>query len=141
MKWSTLRCSFDSIQWSALKVPAVPSPRGITQATLAEMSETSKWSTFFAPLWPARRRFQVSSTPQASGETMPIPVTTTRLITSPQDTSRRTGRTGNPLRTARRTHRSLHESDSERALAPVSALRILLEKLHRVADGEDGFGG
>src|SRR6185437_17144807 len=29
----------------------------------------------------------------------------------------------------------------ERALARVSALRILFEKLHRIADGEDGLGG
>jgi hypothetical protein len=35
-----------------------------------------------APLSPASKRFQVSSTPLASGETMPNPVTTTLRIGS-----------------------------------------------------------
>jgi len=51
------------------------------QAILAEMSDTSKVSTFLAPLSPLSRRAQVGSTPQASGVSIPIPVTTTRLIT------------------------------------------------------------
>jgi len=33
-----------------------------------------------APDWPARSRAHVSSTPEASGETNPIPVTTTRRM-------------------------------------------------------------
>jgi hypothetical protein len=32
MKSSTLRCSFGSIQSSGLKLPSLPSPRGISQA-------------------------------------------------------------------------------------------------------------
>ena len=44
MKSSTLRWSFGSIHWSGLKVPSVPSPRGITQAIWLARSETSKVS-------------------------------------------------------------------------------------------------
>src|SRR5215472_2668371 len=43
------------------------------------------------PDWPASRRRHVTSTPQPSGVTMPIPVTTTRLIpigTQPADSAR-----------------------------------------------------
>jgi hypothetical protein len=35
---------------------------------------------WLAPLLPSRRRRQVGSTPQASGVSIPSPVTTTRLI-------------------------------------------------------------
>ena len=80
MKSSTLRWSFGSIHWSALKVPSVPSPRGTMQAIRHGKSVTSKVSICFAPLMPSRARFQVGSTPQPSGDTMPSPVTTTRLI-------------------------------------------------------------
>ena len=82
MKSSTLRWSFGSIHWSGLKVPSLPSPRGTTQAIWLVRSETSKVSILRAPLSPLRSRFQVGSTPQPSGDTMPRPVTTTRLISS-----------------------------------------------------------
>src|SRR5579883_1915841 len=88
MKSSTLRWSFGSIHSSGLNVPFVPSPRGIMQAIWLGRSETSNVSIFLAPLSPARSRFQVGSMPQPSGETMPRPVTTTRLIeyrSSPPD--------------------------------------------------------
>src|SRR5215470_1636828 len=55
------------------------------QAILQDRSETSKVSTLRAPLWPARSRCQLGSTPQASGVTIPIPVTTTRLMGSTPD--------------------------------------------------------
>src|SRR5262249_22594821 len=80
MKSSTLRCSLGSIQWSGLKLPFEPSPRGTWQAIFAGKSATSKVSMRLAPLSPLMRRCQVGSTPQASGVTMPSPVTTTRLI-------------------------------------------------------------
>ena len=80
MKSSTLRWSFGSIQISGLKVSLVPSPRTTVQAYLVCRSETSKLSILRAPLSPLRMRFQVGSTPQPSGDTMPRPVTTTRLI-------------------------------------------------------------
>ena len=47
---------------------------------LAGKSETSNVSMRRAPLLPSIRRCQVGSTPQASGVTIPSPVTTTRLI-------------------------------------------------------------
>src|SRR6476469_8507580 len=80
MKSSTLRCSFGSIHWSGLKLSLEPSPRGTWQAILAGRSETSNVSMRRAPLSPLISRRQVGSTPQASGVTMPSPVTTTRLI-------------------------------------------------------------
>src|SRR5229473_1127556 len=56
--------------------------RAITQAIRQVRSETSNVSIFLAPLSLLRMRFQVGSTPQPSGDTMPRPVTTTRLISS-----------------------------------------------------------
>src|SRR5260370_27901926 len=89
MKSSTLRWSFGSIHWSGLKVPSLPSPRGTMQAIRLVRSETSKVSIFLAPLWLSRMRLQVGSTPQPSGDTMPRPATTTRLIcTTPTRDSR-----------------------------------------------------
>src|SRR3974377_1094929 len=113
------------------------------QATLAATSELRRRSPTCAPLSPAMSRFHVGSTPQPSGVTMPIPVTTTRLIRQPQQqAARRTGRAGVPLRAVRRAPNSNTLSIAiERAAAPVSALRILLEKLHCVAARENGLGG
>src|SRR5580704_2911025 len=74
MKSSTLRWSFGSIHWSGLKVLALPSPRGTTQAIRLVRSETSNVSIFLAPLSLLRIRFQVGSTPQPRGDTMPRPV-------------------------------------------------------------------
>src|SRR3990167_7587163 len=54
----------------------------MTPAILQEISDTSNRSILRAPLSPASRRRHVVSTPQASGVTMPRPVTTTRLISS-----------------------------------------------------------
>src|SRR5215470_11924504 len=53
------------------------------QAIRAGRSDTSKVSTLRAPLSPASNRFQVTSTPQPSGVTIPKPVTTTRLMGPP----------------------------------------------------------
>src|SRR5215470_6765273 len=83
MKSSTLRCSFGSIQSVGLYVPLLPSPRGIMHAICAGRSDTSKVSTLRAPLSPAINRRHVASTPQPSGVTIPMPVTTTRLMNPP----------------------------------------------------------
>src|SRR5262249_15844852 len=80
MKSSTLRCSFGSIHWSGLKVPSEPSPRATWQAILLAGSETSTLPMRRAPLLPSMRRRQVAPPPQASGPTIPTPVTTTPLI-------------------------------------------------------------
>ncbi|MNY04417.1 hypothetical protein D3C86_1370920 [compost metagenome] len=80
MKGSILRCSLGSIQSSALKVPLEPSPTGIRQAIFAGRSSTSNSVTSRAPLWPAKSRSQVTSVPHPRGDTMPVPVITTRLI-------------------------------------------------------------
>src|ERR1700730_14624528 len=82
MKSSILRCSFGSIHWSGLKLPLSSSPRGTGMAILQGKSETSNPSMRRAPLGPANKRLQLGSTPQASGETMPRPVTTTLRIST-----------------------------------------------------------
>src|ERR1700692_3505503 len=134
MKSSTLRWSFGSIHWSGLKVPPVPSPRGTTQAMRLVRSETSKVSIFLAPLSLLRMRFQVGSTPQPSGETMPRPVTTTRLISStPAHDSRPTTRnrwTVRPRPVRLRQHR-----------AGASAFCVLFKKFCGVADSQNRFRG
>src|SRR6266436_4723 len=82
MKSSMRRCSLASTHWSGLKVPSEPSPRGTWQAILVARSSTLNLVMGLAPDCPARRRDQVSSTPQASGVTRPRPVTTTLRIGS-----------------------------------------------------------
>src|SRR6202521_830532 len=134
MKSSTLRWSFGSIHWSGLNVPPLPSPRGITQAIRLVRSDTSNVSIFLAPLSLLRMRFQVGSTPQPSGDTMPRPVTTTRLISStPAHDSRPTTRnrwTVQPRPVQLRQHR-----------AGASAFCVLFEKLCGVADGQNRLRG
>src|ERR1700733_866206 len=134
MKSSTLRWSFGSIHWSGLNVLSVPSPLGITQAIRLVRSETSNVSIFLAPLSLLRMRFQVGSTPQPSGDTMPRPVTTTRLISStPAHDSRPTTRnrwTVHPRPVRFCQHRE-----------GASALRVLFEKFCGVADGQNRFRG
>src|ERR1700677_3585038 len=134
MKSSTLRWSFGSIHWFGSKVPSVPSPRGITQAIWLVRSETSNVSIFLAPLSLLRIRFHVGSTPQPSGDTMPRPVTTTRLISNtPAHDSRPTTITrwtACPRPVRLRQYR-----------AGASALRVLFEKFCRVADGQDRLRG
>src|SRR6202171_6383686 len=134
MKSSTLRWSFGSIHWSGLKVPSLPSPRGITQAIRLERSATSKVSIFLAPLWPLRIRVQVASTPQPRGVTMPSPVTTTRLI------SKTPARNWAPITRNRGTvrPRPVRLSWVPRG---ASAFRVLFEKLGRVADGQHRLCG
>src|SRR3984957_2537384 len=130
MKSSTLRWSFGSIHWLGSNVPPVPSPRGITQAIWLVRSETSNVSIFLAPLSLLRIRFHVVSTPQPSGDTMPRPVTTTRLISiTPAHHSRPTTinrRTALPRSARLRQYR-----------AGASAFRVLFEKFCRVADGQN----
>src|ERR1700742_1503129 len=134
MKSSTLRWSLCSIHWSGLKVPSVPSPRGTTQAMRLVKSDTSNVSIFLAPLSLLRIRLQVGSTPQPSGDTMPRPVTTTRLISStPAQDSRPTTRsrwTARPRPVRLRQYR-----------ARASAFRVLFEKFCGVPHREDGFRG
>src|SRR5215469_3672099 len=134
MKSSTLRWSFGSIHWSGLKVPSLPSPRGTWQAILLGRSETSKLSIFRAPLSPLRMRFQVASMPQPSGDTMPRPVTTARLMSStpnldPRPTMRdRWAVRGRPGRLGRYR-------------AGASALRVLFKEFRGVADGQNRLRG
>src|SRR6266403_1046688 len=134
MKSSTLRWSFGSIHWSVLNVPPEQSPRGPTQAIRLVRSETSNVSIFLAPLSLLRIRFQVGSTPQPSGDTMPRPVTTTRLISStPAHDSRPTTRNRwtarpRPVRLCQRH-------------AGTSAFCVLFEKFCGVADRQDRFRG
>ncbi len=86
MKSSLRRCSFGSIHSSGRKASGA-SPRGTCAAILQGRSDTSNVSTLAAAASPSIRRFQVASTPQASGDTMPRPVTTTRFIELPQPAS------------------------------------------------------
>src|ERR1700688_4026512 len=134
MKSSTLRWSLGSIHWSGLKVPLLPSPRGTTQAIRLVRSDTSNVSIFLAPLSLLRMRFQVGSTPQPSGDTMPRPVTTTRLISStPAHDSRPTTRnrwTVRPRPVRLRQHR-----------AGASAFCVLFKKFCGVADSQNRFRG
>ena len=87
MKSSTRFDSFGSIQSSGLNAPS-PS-RGTGMAILQGRSETSNFSIFRAPDSPFRTRFHVVSTPLPSGDTIPKPVTTTRLMPMLAPTSNR----------------------------------------------------
>src|SRR5258708_32422611 len=132
MKSSTLRWSFGSIPWSGLKVPSLPLPRGTVQAIRLVRSDTSNVSIFLAPLSLLRMRLQVGSTPQPRGDTMPRPVTTTRLIsTTPTHDSRPKTRnrwTVRPRPGRFRQHR-----------ARASAFRVLFEKFHGGTDRQNGL--
>src|SRR3569833_4626702 len=164
MKSSTLRWSFGSIHWSGLKVPSLPSPRGTRQATLLGMSETSKTSITRAPLLPSRTRCQVVSTPQPSGDTMPRPVTTTRLMSdSPKQGPKRPSARTRPQRaqviwarlpgkregswimpqqpTARNRSTAIATGRFPQYHVLRSALGVLLEEFRRVADRQDRLRG
>src|SRR5262245_34774554 len=80
MKSPILRSSLGSRNASGLKVPSLPSPRGITWAILHGRSSTSNSVILRAALLPERRFFHPCSTPTPNGESRPMPVTTTRLI-------------------------------------------------------------
>src|SRR5690242_3899212 len=84
MKSSMRLCSLGSTQWSGLKVPAAPSPRGTWQAIRVARSSVRNLVMALAPDFPARSAAQLSSTPQASGVTRPRPVTTTRRMQAGQ---------------------------------------------------------
>ena len=62
---------------------------GSLQAIWQAMSETSKRSILLAPLSPLSRRCHVVSTPHPSGVSIPIPVTTTRLMTGSEPNNTR----------------------------------------------------
>src|SRR6185437_11481952 len=130
MKSSTLRWSFGSIHWSGLKLASEPSPRGTTQAILLGRSETSKVSIFRAPLAPLRIRFQVGSTPQASGDTIPRPVTTTRLMHATPALMGRPATRSRPAVSAR-------SGRPCRYRARASAFGVLFKELGGVADGQN----
>jgi len=87
-------------------------------------------SIFLAPLSLLRMRLQVGSTPQPRGDTMPRPVTTTRLIsTTPTHDSRPKTRnrwTVRPRPGRLRQHR-----------AGASAFRVLFKKFRGVTDGQN----
>src|SRR6266478_10233387 len=80
-------------------------------------------------------RFQVGSTPQPSGDTMPRPVTTTRLMSSTPSRIRRPMTRGR--RTASHGPSGKHSSGPPRA----SALCVLFQKFRRVAHGQNRFRG
>src|SRR5271166_7171278 len=148
MKSSTLRCSFGSIQSSGLKVPFEPSPRGIWPAIWHGRSETSKFSTRPIPLSPASSRCHVGSTPQASGVSIPRPVTTTRLIIGAPGKrfarcylGQACRRSIRPPVTAGEHHARARNPCSATEQCRVSALRVLFEELDGVAHGENRFGG
>ena len=61
-------------------MPSAFGPRGTWQAIWQARSSTGKSTMRTPPLLPASRFAQLTSTPQPSGETMPRPVTTTRLM-------------------------------------------------------------
>src|SRR4051794_2783093 len=102
------------------------------QAMRQPRSETSKVWIFLAPLSLARMRFQVGSTPQPSGDTMPSPVTTTRLISRTPTRSVRGPQqeAGGPRSRPVRLHR--HRAGS-------SALGVLFKEFGGVADGQNGL--
>src|SRR6056297_456683 len=124
MKRSTLRRSFALTQLSGLKVPSEPSPSGISQAIRAGRWLASKCPMRAAPDRPARRRDHVSSTPQASGDSIPSPVTTTRLMTISAPCHRETPR----------------RAVSRPRVANPSARRLLGNELHGIAEGLDALG-
>src|SRR5690242_4770519 len=103
------------------------------QAILLGRSETSKVSILRAPLWPSRMRFQVVSTPQPSGDTMPRPVTTTRLMSSTPTRGQR------PTMQNRST--AWKRSVRFQRRAGGSALCVLLEKFRGVPDGQNRLRG
>src|SRR4029453_2121879 len=82
-------------------------------------------------------RFQVGSTPQPSGDTMPRPVTTTRLISENSASIKSRPITRNRLAAGRRPVRFQCCPREMKSLA----LRVLLEKLRGIADGENRFRG
>src|SRR5262249_23532499 len=80
-----------------------------------------------------RIRVHVVSTPQPSGVTMPSPVTTTRLMSETPARNRR------PITRNRGT--ALQRPVRFCLYPPgTSAFRVLLEKLRRVADGQNRLG-
>src|SRR3569623_1290264 len=85
MKSSIFFWSLGVTYSSGLKLPEEISPRGTWPASFAGRSETSKDWIELIPDSPLISRFHTWSTPTPSGETMPIPVTTTRrMVTCPQ---------------------------------------------------------
>src|SRR5918994_6898147 len=111
MKSPIFLSSFGSRYASGLKLPLLPSPRGITCATLQGRSSTSNSVIRLAALRPVSNSRQPCSTPTPNGESRPMPVTTTRLIAEfPK-------------------------------LAPGKASgRRLIDVLHGVADGQNRLG-
>src|SRR5262249_4889146 len=79
---SILRWSLGSTQSSALNSPAPVSPCGTCAAILAGRSDTSKLWIGRIPDPPAISLSQFRSRPTPSGVTKPMPVTTTRRMSS-----------------------------------------------------------
>src|SRR5690242_6529745 len=79
-------------------------------------------------------RFQVGSMPQPSGETMPRPVTTTRLILTTPARERRL------LITSRGTERA-RPFGRHGYRAGASAIRVFFEKFYRIADSQNRLRG
>ena len=83
MKSSTLRWSFGVIQSSGTNAPSFSLFRGTSQAYLVARLLASNLLIVVAPDCPSSNDFQVCSTPQPKGVTIPNPVTTTLLIFLP----------------------------------------------------------
>src|SRR5690606_29107923 len=101
-----------------------------------DRSETSNVSTRRAPLWPASSRDHVASTPQPSGVTRPKPVMTTRRMRNP---SRR--RPGRPRYATDRLAEPFCRRERGGRFMLSSRVRVLLEELDRVANGQNVLGG
>src|ERR1700754_3669376 len=80
MKSSIFFWSLGVTYSSGLKLPDAMSPRGTWPAIFAGRSETSKDWIDLMPDSPLTSFFHTCSTPTPNGETMPIPVTTTRRM-------------------------------------------------------------
>src|SRR6185437_155715 len=103
------------------------------QAILQAMSETSKVLIFCAPLSPFNSRAQVASTPQPSGVSIPIPVTTTRLMPGSERIYCRRRTTYGPKPSTSEAIEKLRRMRS--------AFGVLFKKFNRVANGQDGLSG
>ena len=80
MNRSIFLWSLGGIHSPTSRLPSALLPRGTVPAIRHGMSETSKDWIALIPEWLLISRRQTCSTPMPRGETMPMPVTTTRRI-------------------------------------------------------------
>src|SRR5687768_4283276 len=108
MKMSIFFSSFFSIHWSGSKFLTSPAKR-------VENADASKRVMGPMPVTPPQRASQFASVPIPTGETRPMPVTTTRLLKIP------------PCPCPRRE-------------APLLLLGVRLDVFHRLLDARDLLG-